>query len=106
MRVRHGRGQHEEARNSDVVEGVISGAMRPLTCAVEPGNGLDGGLHVGLGLRHPRHIFESCGPAAARAVAIDLRDTVLVEVDGKGVRVPSRAGIAPSRMPGPPSDAY
>src|SRR5262245_15171443 len=40
--VRHGRGEHEEARNADVVEGVVSGPMRPLAVTVEPGHRFDG----------------------------------------------------------------
>src|SRR5262245_39924180 len=41
-RVRHGRGEHEEARNADVVECVVSGPMRSLALTVKPGHHLDG----------------------------------------------------------------
>src|SRR5262245_35359104 len=78
--------------------------MRAFTVAVEAGDGLDRRLHVGLGLRHPRHIFEDGCPTAARTVAVDLRHTVLVEINAEGIGIPSRAGIAPGRMTGPPGE--
>src|SRR5262249_48875355 len=79
--------------------------MRPFTVAIEPGDGLDGRLHIGLGLRHPRHIFEDGCPTAARTVAVDLRHAVLVEINAEGIRIPSRAGITPGGMTGPPGAA-
>ena len=104
--VRHGRGQHEEARNADIVERIVAGAVRPLAVAGQAGHRLDGGLHVGFRLRHPRHVLEHRGPAAAGRVAIDLRDAILVEIDGEMIGEPGRARIAAGRMARPPGDAH
>src|SRR5690606_30418546 len=47
-----------------------------------------------------------CGPAAAGRVAVHLRHTVLVEVEGEGVGEPGAAGVATGGVAGPPGDAH
>ena len=106
QRVRHGRGQHHEARDADVVERVVARPVRALAVRVEAGHGFDRPLREGLGLLHPGHVLELRRPPAARRIAIDLGDAVLVEVDRERVGVPGRAGVAAGRVPRPPGDPH
>ncbi len=101
------RGQeHEEARDADVVEGIIPGLKGPDPLGLLAGEVPDHPLREILGLRHPGHIEVLRRPPAAGRVAIDLRDAGLVQLRGELVGEPGAARVPARRVARPPGDPH
>src|SRR5438046_10117326 len=59
-----------------------------------------------FGFAHPEHILEHRRPAAARRVAVDVQDAVLVDVRREGVGKPGGPGVAAVGVAGPPGEPH
>src|SRR5262245_44929089 len=101
---RHHRGCHERPGDADVVKAIVARPVRTfrLWCLAS------GTLNDG---RDRRHRFRHHGdgrivrrPAAARAVAVHLKNATVGEVGGMRVEIPRAAAIATRRMRRPPGE--
>src|SRR5262245_25608996 len=78
--------------------------MWPPAFRVLAGDVLHHALHEADVLRHPRDQTVFGGVAAAGAVAVEMRETILRKIETKFVGVPRAASKASGRMTGPPRD--
>src|SRR5438445_10893630 len=80
--------------------------MRPTPFGVLAGRVFHHAFDEADVLRHPRDQVIVGGVAAARAVAVQMRETIAPEIEAELVDIPGRAGEAARRMAGPPGDAH
>jgi len=98
----HGREQHKEAGDADVVERVVAGLVGSLVLRVLNGSILDILYTEVFSLDHPGNIVLLGGPAATRRVDVDLGDAVAGQVQPKVVDKPGGTAIPPGSVDQPP----
>ena len=98
----HGRQEHKQAGDADVIEGIIAGLMR--TSAAKA---LAGGILYCLSGKifrfgHHSHVVVFGCPATARRIDVHLGDAVARQIKPKFIGKPGRSPITSSRMARPP----